>query len=39
MAEKNFVRICVFLKGSIHPKSDAKDTPKLLKFEKTKTLT
>jgi hypothetical protein len=39
MAEQTFVRIFFFLKGSIYPKSDAKDTPKLLKFEKSQTLT
>jgi hypothetical protein len=39
MAEQTFGSISFFLKVSIYPKSDAKDPPKLLKFEKTQTLT
>jgi hypothetical protein len=34
MAEQTFGSISFFLKVSIYPKSDAKDPPKLLKFEK-----
>ncbi len=39
MDEQTFRRICFFLKVSIYPKSDTKDPTKLLKFEKTQTLT
>jgi hypothetical protein len=39
MDEKTFRRISFFLTVSIYPKSDAKEPPKLLKFEKTQTLT
>ena len=39
MDEETFRRISFFLTVSIYPKSDAKDPPKLLKFEKTQTLT
>jgi hypothetical protein len=39
MDEQTFRRISFFLKVSIYPKSDTKDHTKLLKFEKTQTLT
>jgi hypothetical protein len=39
MDKETFRRISFFLTVSIYPKSDAKDPPKLLKFEKTQPLT